>query len=218
LVSRFGSVRVAVGRSKRLGLFAVVVVLLGACGGDNEAAVPRRHVVGGDLLIVMQVGEGPGALAERLIDGPDLDPFGGAAPGSASHVAFFQSSLEPVPLHHTPQGVVHFVTFTAGRENPRGGAAGSCLWWGGSASCGPRLKEPGVLGFGNLAVAYYAAGFGGEHSTEAVFATASGNTVSVLTANGYAYAEWDTEWGHPTAIDFYTDQSLLGSFAVPTED
>jgi hypothetical protein len=202
---------------------AVVVawtVVAVSCGGseDTGTAGDRRRVIGGDLLLAMEPGQGHGEFADSLI-AVRADPFGGADPGSADHVAFFQSSRQPQPFLHTPEGVVHVVTFTAGRENPRGGEPELCLSIAGGASCGPGMDQPGWRGWGDLAGGFYAAAFGGLEAVEAVLNTESGNTVSVLIVGGYAYAEWSDEWGRQDTIEFYdTTGSLLILIEIPRED
>lgn len=211
-----------VGQSKKRALRTVsavwVLMMVGmACGGSDaiDVASDRRHVVGGDLLLVMESGQGVGEFADGLLSRLRRDGFGGVVPGSADHLAFFESSEPPGPGH--PGGVVDFVTYR--RPNPQRGEADFCLSWGAAASCQRGLPEPGFLGQGTLFWGFEAAAFGGKDLAEAVFVTESANTVSVLAVRGYAYAEWQEEWGPAARVEFYDAAgSLMASVEFPTED
>ncbi|MEN8235742.1 MAG: hypothetical protein ABFR89_12565 [Actinomycetota bacterium] len=183
------------GWSAWLGAVALVAV---ACGGGSESptAALDEHVVGGDALLVMQPGEGHGETADHLV-ALFAGPMGGAREGTANHIAWFDRDIGPV----------HVITFTAGRENPRGGEPEFCVWFHNGISCGLDPDEPILHGWGDDMFdggpGFGADAYGGADGAEAVFTTESGNTVSVLTVGGYAHAEWPREWGEPQTVEFY---------------
>jgi hypothetical protein len=165
-------------------------------GGEGPAPALSEHVVGGDLLLVMNPGFGRGEEAELLA--LSADPLGtfGVKEGTADHVAWFDGEYRPMQV----------VTFTAGRDNPRGGDPEFCVVIGGGGGCGFDPDEPTIHGW----AVGEANAFGGAGGAEAVFTTESANTVSVLTVGGYARAEWPREWGQPQTVEFYdTSGSLL---------
>lgn len=176
-----------------LGILAVMVVVL-CCGGcdDTDESADRQHVIGGDLLLVMEPGEGPGEFADELA-ALVASPFGGVRQGTPDHVASFDGEYGPA----------HVVTFTAGRENPRGGDPEFCVWVGSSMSCRVTEGEPMVHGWGWGGPGPSASAYGGPQGAEAVFTTEFGKTVSVLAVGGYAYAEWAEDWGKPQTVAFY---------------
>ncbi len=195
----------------RLVVWLVGVVLVAAgCGGDGDATdvALGEHVVGGDLQLVMQPGEGPGEFADSLVAFPDIEmAFGGARPGTADHVAWIDGAFGPV----------HFVTFTAGRENPRGGAPELCVFAGGGGGCRFDPAQPALLDFALLAP-FQANVYAGPGGAEAVFVTESSRAVSVLTVGGFAHAEWPDEWGPPQVVEFYdTDGDLLSRLEYPAD-
>ena len=49
---------------------------------------------------------------------------------------------------------------------------------------------------------------------EVVFATESGKTVSVVTAGGFAHADWPEDWGPPQMVDF---DAATGELVVTLE-
>ena len=181
-----------------LSALALVTV---ACGGGSEVPTVAlsEHVVGGDLLLVMQPGEGRGGKAEQLAAPVADHVFGGVKEGTPNHVAWFDREFGPV----------HVVTFTAGRDNPRGGDPEFCVMFGRGASCGLDQGEPALHGWGDEPAGFEADAYGGAGSAEAVFITESANTVSVLTVGGYAHAEWPKEWGKPQTVEFYDTTGSL---------
>lgn len=169
--------------------FGGIVLVVAACGGGGEepTADLSEHVIGGDLLLVMQPGEGRGEEVEQLV-APFADPFG-VKEGTADHVAWFDGEYRPM----------HFITFTADRDNPRGGDPEFCVMSGTGVGCGLDPDDPTLYDSG----VGEASAFGGADGAEAVFTTESANTVSVLTVGGYARAEWPPEWGQPQTVEFY---------------
>jgi hypothetical protein len=132
--------------------------------------------------------------------------------GTANHIAWFDREVGPM----------HVVTFTAGRDNPRGGDPEFCVAFGG-VGCGLDPDEPTLHTWGedtvNGAVGFVANAFGGADGAEAVFMTESANTVSVLTVSGYAHAEWPREWGRPQTVEFHdTAGSLVTRLEFPVEE
>lgn len=190
-------------------MLAVMVVVL-SCGGcdDTDESANREHVIGGDSLLVMEPGEGPGEFADELA-ALVASPFGGVREGTANHVASFDGK----------HGSGHVVTFTAGRENPRGGDPEVCIMFGSGASCRPGLGEPTLLDWGAGGAGIEANVYGGADADEAVFTTESTNTISVLTVDGYARAEWLRDWGLPQTVEFYDSAGkLLERLEFPAED
>ena len=173
--------------------------------GDENGVLeaPPDHPVGGDLLLEMAPGSGPGEEADQFLNvfGNLVEPFG-VEQGSADHVA--KGAGE--------QGPVHIITFVAARENPRGGEAEFCVMvLPGGGGCG---QEPEELTYYGWAAGSVEA-FVGRDAVEAVFATESGMTVSLLVEGGWAYAEWPPDWGSPTSCDVYDGQgALIDSLAV----
>lgn len=193
--------------------FGAVLLMAVACGGGSEspAAALSEHVVGGDLLLVMQPGEGRGTTADHLV-AFFAGPLGGAREGTANHIAWFDREIGPV----------HVITFTADRDNPRGGEPEFCVVFGG-VGCGLDPDEPMIHTWGddmfNGAAGFAANAYGGADAAEAVFTTESDNTVSVLTVGGYAHAEWPREWGPPQTVEFYDiTGNLVTSLEFPAED
>ena len=76
--------------------FGGIVLMVAACGGGGEGPTAdlSEHVIGGDLLLVMQPGEGRGEEAEQLA-APFADPFG-VKEGTANHVAWFNGEYRPM--------------------------------------------------------------------------------------------------------------------------
>ena len=168
-----------------------MIALVGSsCGGD-EPAVLAEPFVGGDLVLVMQPGEGTETNTGRyFVEIFDWEGNFGLREGTANHIGWID----------TEYGPRHIVTFTAGRENPRGDESEFCLiTFPGGGGCGLDPEEPMVYGFGEGE----ADAFGGADAAEAVVATESGKTVSILTVAGYLRAEWPVDWGWPLTVDFY---------------
>lgn len=174
-----------------------------ACNGGSESpsAALTEPVVGGDLLLVMQPGEGPGTTADHLV-ALFAGPTGGAVEDTANHVAWFDREIGPV----------HVITFTADRDDSRGGAPEFCVVFGG-VSCGLDPDEPRLHMWGDDtfdgALGFAANAYGGADGAEAVFITESANTVSFLTVGGYAHAEWPREWGQPQMVEFSDTAGIL---------
>jgi hypothetical protein len=206
---------------------SAVLLLLSSCG-DGGSGPLTEPVVGGDLVLVMQPGEGTETNTGRyLVEIFDPDGKYGLREGTANHVGWIESEYGPR----------HVVTFTAGRDNPRGGEPELCVivvtvgiqavrdeaaTFNGGGACGLDADEPMILG-GNLGsgsresarIPMISGGslgsaslepadvYGGADGAEAVITTESGKTVSVLATNGFALAEWPREWGLLQMVDFY---------------
>lgn len=206
-----------------------LVLVLVACGSGGESpattsnglsAALAEHLVGGDILLKMETGDGPGLFDQTSLDSAEeltplqaagffaLQGHGGLRDGMADHVAWFDGEY----------GRMHVVTFRAGQENPRGGEPEFCvalvlLQQAGPLSsgvtCGLDPDEPMFHG-GGVDVVGVAGAFGGTDVAKAVFITESQKTVSVLTVGGWAFAEWPLEWGAPQAVEFHdTARSLV---------
>jgi len=176
-----------------------------AVASEATTATTRpTHNVGGDLLLVMEPGSGPGVEAEMMLglNIQGIEVFG-VADGTANFVA----------RAYGPYGGKNIVTFTAGRENPRGGDPELCfMFLPGGGGCGHSPDEPTIYGFSSGSVE----AFGGSEAAEAVFTTESGSTVSVLTVDGWVYAEWPGGWGLPLTGDFYDASGfLIATLTVP---
>lgn len=186
-------------RLRRLCVLLGAVVIAGSsCGGD-ESAVLFEPVIGGDLVLVMKPGEGTETNTGRyFVEMFDWEGNFGLREGTANHVGWIDAEYGPQ----------HIVTFTAGRDNPRGDEPEFCLiTFPGGGGCGIDPDEPMVYGWGDGE----ADAFGGAEAAEAVIATESGKTVSILTVAGYLHAEWPIDWGMPQTVDFYNadGQQLL---------
>lgn len=173
---------------------AALALALLSCGSD-EPEVITEPVVGGDLVLAMQPGEGLETNTGRyFVEMFDWEGNFGLKEGTANHVGWIEREFGPV----------HIVAFTAGRPNPRGGAAESCvIYFPGGGTCTLDPEEPVVFTWGDQGSGYGAEVFGGPDCAEAVITTGTGYTVSVLTAQGFAYAEWPADWGMPETVDFY---------------
>ena len=194
-------------------LLGVVVLVAVACGGGSESSTPAlsEHVVGGNLLLVMESGEGRGETADHLAE-LFAGALGGAREGTADHIAWFDREIGPV----------HVITFTAGRDNPRGGEPEFCVMFGSGVGCGLDPDEPMLRDWDRImfdgGAGFGANAYGGSDGAEAVFTTESGSTVSVLTVGGYAHAEWPGEWGQPQAVEFYdTDGNAVTRLEFQTD-
>lgn len=165
--------------------------VVAAGDGETTAITEATHVVGGDLLLAMQPGEGTETDTGRaFVEIFDREGMFGVQEGTANHVGWID----------TEYGTRHIVTFTAGRENPRGGEPEFCLIiFPGGGGCGIDPDEPAVYGWGQGE----ADAFGGDGVAEAVITTESGKTVAILTIAGHLHAEWPYEWGWPDTVDFY---------------
>jgi hypothetical protein len=175
-------------------LLGSLVLAVSGCGGD-EPEVLAEPVIGGDLVVMMQPGEGTETNTGRyFVEMFDWEGNFGLQEGTANHVGWVEREFGPV----------HIVAFTAGRQNPRGGAAESCvIYFPGSGSCTLDPEEPAVFTWRDQGSSYGAEVFGGPDCVEAVITTRSGNTVAILTVEGFAYAEWARDWGEPQTVDFY---------------
>jgi hypothetical protein len=170
------------------------------------ATTQPAHVVGGDLLLAMQPGEGTESdLGRSFVEMFDREGTFGLREGTANHVGWID----------TEYGPRHIVKFTAGRENPRGGEPESCIIiFPGGGGCGIDPDEPAVYGWSDGE----ADAFGGDNAAEAVISTESGKTVSIVTIAGHLHAEWPFEWGMPQIVDFYNaDGDLLLSLEFQLE-
>lgn len=179
-------------------VWRVAQLQVGTEATEPGAASPQpTHVVGGDLLLVMQPGEGTGTDTGRvMVEMFDSQSNFGVREGTANHVGWIDARYGPR----------HVVTFTAGRENPRGGDPEFCVFIiPGGGGCGIDPEKPQVYGWGEDSAELFA----GPEGVEAVITTTSGNTVSILTAEGYAYAEWPIDWGLPQSVEFYSSGGLL---------
>lgn len=146
-----------------------------------------------DQLLVMTPGTGEGPDADQLA-GPE------AVPGSADHVASLTTSA----------GTTHFVVYQL-QDNVRG-LQGSCVAEvgpeGSGASCGgSRALEAPQLGSVTSSSQpndrNTAWGYGGPNAVVATLATTRGGTLAIITAGGFASAEWPQPWGLPTVMTFY---------------
>ncbi len=186
---------------------AIALVAVTSCGAsdDGGGGVLSEPIVGGDLILFMQPGDGPGVMADqlaghwvRLTEIPVKE-------GTPDHLAWFDRTTGPDESWFMKDaGPVHVFSFTADRENPRGGDPEFCLMFGGGGGCAPGIDQPqihssdrGPLG------GYLAQAFGGADAAEAVILTESGKTISILAAAGYVHAEWPDEWGPPQTVSFY---------------
>ena len=117
-----------------------VVLAVSSCGGDEPTRL-TEPVVGGDLVLVMQPGEGTETSTGRyFVEIFDWDGKFGLREGTANHVGWIDSEYGPR----------HVVTFTAGRDNPRGGEPELCVYYFPAGSgCGLDVDQPVILG-GNL--------------------------------------------------------------------
>lgn len=190
-------------------LLGAVALVASSCSGD-EPAVLAEPVIGGDLVLAMQPGDGTKANTGRyFVEIIDWEGNFGLREGTANHVGWIDAEYGPR----------HIVTFTAGRDNPRGGDPEFCvISFPGGGGCGIDPDEPAVYGWGDYGSGYGAEVFGGSDCAEAVITTRTGNTVSILTVHGYAYAEWVRDWGEPQTVEFYnTDGDPLLSLEFPLE-
>ena len=162
-----------------------------ATGDAATVATEPAHVVGGDLLLAMQPGEGTETdLGRSFVEMFDREGIFGLREGTANHVGWID----------TEYGARHIVTFTAGRENPRGEEPESCiLIFPGGGGCGIDPDEPAVYGWSDGE----ADAFGGANASEAVISTESGKTVAIVTVAGHLHAVWPFEWDMPQTVDFY---------------
>lgn len=177
-------------------LLGAVVLVGSSCGGDKPAVL-AEPVIGGDLVLAMQPGDGTKANTGRyFVEIFDWEGNFGLQEGTANHVGWIDAEYGPL----------HIVTFTAGRDNPRGGEPEFCLiTFPGGGGCGLDPSEPAVYGWGDG----QADAFGGSEAAEAVIATESGRTVSILTVAGYFHADWPVEWGTPLTVDFHDSEGEL---------
>lgn len=178
-------------------LVGVIALAGSSCGGDGSAT-PAEPVVGGDLVLVMQPGEGSATNTGRyFVELFDWEGNWGVKEGTANHVGWIEARYGPR----------HVVTFTAARDNPRGGEPEFCfIVFPGGGGCGLDPTEAAIYGWGEDSAELFA----GSTGAEAVITTEAGRTVSILTVEGYAVAEWPGDWGGPESVSYYAaDGELL---------
>ena len=155
----------------------------------------------------MEPGEGGGQFADDFADSI-AGPVGGAVAGTASHVAWFDGGHD--------RGPAHVVTFVPDRDVTEDDF---CVWIASGMGCRVVEGEPQVHGYGWDATYVHASAFGGSNGAEAVFTTEFGKTISVLTVDGYAYAEWSADWGKPAHVTFYDTSGSNAVFMnLPQDD
>ena len=156
---------------------------------DASRSEPRTRA---DVQLVMEPGEGRGALAESLAAG--VGGPGRLVPGSADHLDF-------VTLEEGRMDIVRFQT-----RDPDIGLMDCVSEIGegqsGTTCGGPPGSSTGVMGTSEGPDLNTATALAPPGTIELRITTSLGAIVSVIPANGAAYAAWPADLGEPTRFEF----------------
>ncbi len=160
-----------------------------------------------DDLVAMVPGSGPGPQAEALVKDFGDD----AIPGTADHMARVA----------TVGGFVNIIAYQQRMVDvgPVGGELLFCIGEfgpsGGGASCDlepPRLPQADSWSTmdGPGASRNSITAFGGDDAVFAILVTDNNARIGIITARGWAYADWPSTWGLPGTITFYDSNANPG--------